>query len=454
MKNNSAMKKFLGVSMTAILAAGTIAGCGSSSKSGTSAASDTSAAVESAEGESGAASSGDTIKIGGTFTLTGDLAHSGTLAYEGAEAAVKYVNEELGGINGKNVELVYYDDEFDSGKIPSLYEKLISVDKVDLLVSPYTSALLDAAPTVDQYGKLMFSVAADSYEANNTYGQTVANIQMDDEWQGGLLWNDVAEFLCSYDDWATSDSPEKPKTVAIVNLETTYGHEVSTALNKYFSENGLDVVYEEFFDPGNADWTATISKLKQLDPDVVINTQYFDDGVKFTQQCKSMDYSADYMVIEAQGWDAMDWCNPDQGGLTPSDAKKNFLSYSVYKPTRDAESTKWLADYCKEKYNSVPGNDLICGFMAVELACKAAAKANSFEKDDLIKVLTENTFDLAGYDYKMNETGGNCADFSWGVGQYQPADLSKADTSGDDWQILWPKDLATSTPNLPFQGWD
>ena len=87
----------------------------------------------------------DKIVIGGTFTLSGASAHAGESTLEGAQLAVKYINEN-GGVNGKQVELVYYDDEFDESKIPTLYERLINEDKVDLLTSPYTSPFLAAAP--------------------------------------------------------------------------------------------------------------------------------------------------------------------------------------------------------------------------------------------------------------------------------------------------------------------
>lgn len=424
-----------------------LAGC---STEGTSSSADTSTSVSTDSSTSADTTSGtDTIKLGGTFTLTGDLAHSGTLAFEGAQAAIEYVNNELGGINGQMVEMVYYDDEFDSGKIPSLYEKLISVDEVDLLISPYTSALLDAAPTVNQYDEIMFSVGADSYSANTQYGTDIVNIQMDDVWQGGMWWKDVAEFLAT----SENEGVETPQTVAIISLETTYGYEVSDALTAYFEDAGIEIVYEEFYEAGVADWTPCITKLKAVAPDAIIVPHYFEDSVTFVQACQAMDFSCDYMVIEGMGWDSASWTNPDSGGLDPSIAKMNFLSYSVYKSTRTVESTLYAAEYCLEHYNSVPGNDFLCGFMAVELACKAAIEAGSTDKDALIEVLQSTTFELAGYDYMMNETGGNCADFSWGVGQYQPSDLSTADTSGADWQVLWPEEYKTADANLPFQGW-
>jgi ABC-type branched-subunit amino acid transport system substrate-binding protein len=263
----------------------------------------------------------------------------------------------------------------------------------------------------------------------------------------------VCEFFADFDSWNTNGS-EKPKTVAIVNLEITYGHEVSESVGQFLADNGFEVVYEEFFEPGVADWTATIPKLKSLNPDIVLAPQYFEDSVTFVQKCKELNYSAPYMIIEGMGWDPTSWTNPEAGGLDPSVAKSGFFSYSVYKSKYESDTKDYLASYVKEKYNSIPGNDILCGFMAVELACKAAIEAGSTEKADLIKVLTENTFHLAGYDYTMSESGGNAADFSWGVGQYIPDDLASADTSGDDWYVVYPEEYKDHEPVYPFPGWE
>ena len=351
---------------------------------------------------------GGKLIIGGTYTLSGTCAHAGQNTLKGAKAAVEYINKN-GGVNGKKVELKYYDDEFDESKIPTLYEKLISDDKVDLLTSPYTSPFLAAAPIAAKHNKEMFCIAADSYTANEQYGKLIANPQMDESWKGGGWWKDVFEYLKSnYSKYKTSGQ----KTVAILNLETTYGHEVSESVGKFLKENGFKVVYEEFFDPGNSDWTATVQKVKNLNPDILFAPQYFEDSVSLVQKCKEMNCYAPIMA-----------------------------------------SKDYLADYCKKEFNSIPSNDVICGFMAVELACEAAKKANSTETDALQEALSNNTFNLAGYPYKMNESGGNGADFDWGCGQFQPKDLSKADASGDDWVTLWPEKYATSSEAITFDGW-
>lgn len=394
------------------------------------------------------------VVIGSTFTLSGDVAHAGQMTFEGAQLAVKYVNEELGGINGRPVVLKYYDDEFNETKIPLLYEKLITEDKVDLLLSPYTSPFLVAAPVVAKYDQIMFTIAADSYAANDAYGQAVANIQMDDKWRGGMWWHDVAEFFVSFDKWNTNPKLEAPKTIAIINLEIAYGHELEAVLVPYWESHGLKVIYNEYFDPMETEWTPIVSKLKTLNPDIVFVPHYFEGCVNFVETAVKLDYYAPYMIIEGMSWDPQSWVNPEFGGLDPKIAKRGFFGYSVYKEKYVSDSKDYLAAYVKEKYNHIPGNDIICGFIAVELAAKAANMAGSTNKADLIKVLTTNTFHLASYDYTMNATGGNGADFNWGVGQYITPDLSKADTSGSDWYTVWPPQYINHEPFYPFRGWD
>lgn len=394
----------------------------------------------------------DTIVIGGTFTVSGPVSHAGLMALEGAEAAVKYVNEELGGINGKKVVLKYYDDEFDEGKIPMLYERLITQDKVDLLVSPYTSPFLAAAPVVAKYDKMMFCIAADSYVANDQFGQNIVNIQMDDEWRGGMWWHDIAKFFVHFDDW-NYKGLEKPKTIAVLNLNISYGQEIAEAVVPYWKDNGFDIVYNELFEPEHDDWTPVVSKLKEIKPDIVFVPHYFEDSVRFVEKCKELDYYADYMIVEGMGWDTLSWTRPELGGLSPEIAQRGFFAYSVYKNKYESATKDYLANIVKEKYDHIPGNDHIAGFMSVELAAKAANKAGSIENDALIQAMESNTFELAGYNYTMNSSGGNAADFNWGVAQYQPSDINNISPTDRDWVVVWPEKYKEKDPVYPFPGW-
>jgi len=395
---------------------------------------------------------GEPIIIGGTFSLTGPVSHAGRMTFEGAQAAVDYVNSTMGGILGHKIELKYYDDQFDEAKITMLYEKLISLDKVDLLISPYTSPFLAACPVVAKNKMLLFCNAADSYVGNDQYGQTVVNIQMDDKWRGGMWWHDVADFFVHFDEW-NYKKLEKPKTIAILNLNISYGHEIEGSVIPYLEKNGFKVVYHEYFEPGVGDWTPVVTKLRELKPDIVFQPHYFEDCVTFLEKCKEMDYSAPYMIIEGMSWDPLSWTHTDMGGLLPNVAKRGFFGYSVYKKKYQSDSKDYLNKVTMEKYGHFPGNDHICGFMAIELMAKVANKTGSLDRDAMIKTMMENTFELAGYPYKMNTTGGNAADFSWGVGQYIPVDINNATPGPEDWYCVWPLQYKDHDPAYPFPGW-
>jgi ABC-type branched-subunit amino acid transport system substrate-binding protein len=181
------------------------------------------------------------IIIGGTFTLTGPVSHAGKMTLEGAQRAIQYVNEEMGGILEHKVELKYYDDEFQEAKITMLYEKLITRDKVHLLISPYTSPFLAACPVVHKHEMLLFCNAADSYVGNEEFGQTVVNAQMDDKWRGGMWWHDVADFFANFDKW-NHKNLRKPKTIAVLNLNISYGHEVADSILPYLEKHGYEVI--------------------------------------------------------------------------------------------------------------------------------------------------------------------------------------------------------------------
>jgi ABC-type branched-subunit amino acid transport system substrate-binding protein len=141
------------------------------------------------------------------------------------------------------------------------------------------------------------------------------------------------------------------------------------------------------------------------------------------------------------------------GGLKPNISKRGFFGYSVYKRKYQSESKDYLEKYVREKYGFFPGNDHITGFMAIELMAKAANAAGSLKREDMIKAMENNTFELAGYPYRMNATGGNAAKFNWGVGQFIPKDIDNPDEGPDDWFTVWPPDYKEHDPAYPFPGW-
>src|SRR5258708_2526603 len=102
----------------------------------------------------------DPIKVGFSMALTGGVAPNGKQNLLALEIWRDDVNAK-GGIMGRPVELVYYDDQSNPNNVPGIYTKLISVDKVDLLLGPYaTNMIAPAMPVIMQAGKMTISMLA------------------------------------------------------------------------------------------------------------------------------------------------------------------------------------------------------------------------------------------------------------------------------------------------------
>ena len=107
----------------------------------------------------GAALAADPIKIGFAMQLTGPLAGNGKAALLGAQIWADEVNK-AGGLIGRPVELVVYDDQSNPGLVPGIYSKLLDVDKVDLLLSNNTNQTMPAMPTIIQRKRLIMGMFA------------------------------------------------------------------------------------------------------------------------------------------------------------------------------------------------------------------------------------------------------------------------------------------------------
>ncbi len=121
-----------------------------------------------------AAQSGDPIKIGFSLALTGPLAPNGKQALLGAKIWEEEINAK-GGLLGRKVELVNYDDQSNPANIPGIYTKLLDVDKVDLIIGPYgTNLVAPAIPVVMPEGKLLIGLFALDANSEFHYTQTIS----------------------------------------------------------------------------------------------------------------------------------------------------------------------------------------------------------------------------------------------------------------------------------------
>src|SRR5213593_2943255 len=215
------------------------------------------------------------IRIGASLSLTGSYAKLGSNQHEGYKLCERDLNAK-GGLLGRKVEFVVYDDQSAPPTAVRLYEKLITEDKVDGVMGPYSSPVTEAAANVtEKYKKVMVSPLAATtsiFRKGRKYLFMV--ISPAEGYLEGLV--DIA-------------AKRGLKTVAVVNEDTLFSKAAASGAVELAKKRGMQVVFTEAYPKGNTDFSALLTKVKALTPDVLAAATYFDDAVALTRQMRELD---------------------------------------------------------------------------------------------------------------------------------------------------------------------
>jgi branched-chain amino acid transport system substrate-binding protein len=217
-------------------------------------------------GQAGAA---EPIKIGFGMALTGALAGAGKAALIAIQIWADEVNDS-GGLLGRPVELVYYDDQTNSAKVPGIYTKLINVDRVDLIVSGYgTAVIVPAMPIAMNYDMLfltLFGLAANEDFGYKRYFQILpAGPEPRVSWSKGFFG--LAQQI-----------EPKPKTVALVGADAEFPRNALIGARVNAERAGLEIVYDRTYPPATVDFTPVIRAIQAAEPDIVYVASYPPDS--------------------------------------------------------------------------------------------------------------------------------------------------------------------------------
>jgi branched-chain amino acid transport system substrate-binding protein len=217
-----------------------------------------------------AQSSDGPIRIGYTLPLSGGLAGNGKPAFLAHRLWAEDVNAK-GGLLGRKVELVNYDDQSNAAQVPALYTKLLDVDKVDLVVSSYSTALIGPAmPVVMAHSVALVTLLGSATNDAFHYDRTV-NISP----VGGRMQEDFAK---GFFDIAMTADP-KPKTVAIAGLDSDFPRRSMQSARTQAKNAGLEIVYDKSYPPSTVDYSPIVRAIQAAKPDVVYFASYPPDSV-------------------------------------------------------------------------------------------------------------------------------------------------------------------------------
>jgi branched-chain amino acid transport system substrate-binding protein len=213
----------------------------------------------------------DPIRVGTSLALTGGVAPIGRQVLAALQIWRDDVNAK-GGLLGRPVELVFYDDQSNPANVPQLYTKLITVDKVDLLIGPYaTNMVAPAIPVLMQYKKTTIGILANSANSKFHYDQYFSMLPTGPEPQKA--------FALGFFELAAAAKP-RPKTVAIVAADAEFAQNAADGARESIKEiGGFETVLDQKYPPSTTDYTPIMRAVQALNPDIVFVAAYPPDSV-------------------------------------------------------------------------------------------------------------------------------------------------------------------------------
>ena len=212
-----------------------------------------------------ASAEGPPIKIGMSMPQTGALAGGGKPSLLGIEIWRDDVNAK-GGLLGRKVELVVYDDKSSASETPALYAKLLDVDKVDLLFAPYgTVPTAPIMPLVKQRGLLLMGNF--SFQVNSKVHH--------DMWFNNAPWGPA-------DSWATGfltlGQKAGGKTMALLSADQEFAQNLAKTAREVAQKLNIPIVYDQAYPPSTAEFSSIIRALNAAKPDIVFVASYPPDS--------------------------------------------------------------------------------------------------------------------------------------------------------------------------------
>src|SRR5664280_520298 len=223
------------------------------------------------------------IKIGFSMALSGGLAGGGKAALLTYQIWAEEMNAK-GGLLGRKIDLVYYDDQSSPATVPGIYSKLLDIDKVDLVVSGYATVMTAAAmPSIIGRRKLFLSIGAlaVNYQFNyDRYFQVFPNGP-----------NAKVEISKGFFVLAGKLNP-KPKTVALVGADAEFSILALEGARENAKTTGIKIVYDHTYPPNSVDFSSIMRAIKSTNPDLLFIASYPPDSAGVIRSIYDVGFSA------------------------------------------------------------------------------------------------------------------------------------------------------------------
>jgi branched-chain amino acid transport system substrate-binding protein len=383
-------------------------------------------------GERPSASSADSdkpLRIGISLPLTGDFSQPGTQAKRGYEVWVNMVNAK-GGLLGRQVELKITDDASNQDTVVADYTRLITQDKVDLLLGTFSSLLnYPASAVAEKNGMLYVEPAGGAprmFERGFKY----------------LIYAQPATAPKQADvmlDWVESlPADQRPKTAAYPTQDDPFTRPVIETLQAGLEALGVRTVYSTVYPPDATNFQTIASALAARKPDLVAQGAVFEDGVGLVRSLKQLGFSPKVLFQTSAPSNAGQYSD----GVGAANTEGVFYTVSWNEKAKTPLNGDFVAAYGKAYGGETPAEDAADAFAAAQVLQAAVEAVGRIDQKALADWLHANSVDTIHGKLNWDETGAPQSQFL--LAQWQ----------GGKVEIVLPADRATTATVIhPKPGW-
>ena len=335
-------------------------------------------------GDAGTGDTDDPIVIGLSVSKTGAQQKTGEEVLNGYQLWADTVNA-AGGLLGRQVELKAYDDQSDPSVGVRLYTQLVTEDKVDLVLGPFSSGVTSpVAAYLDRQGIPLLTGGASAAEIW-THGYTnVFGVYASGAAQNKALLQ-VAKDLGA-------------ETMVIVNEASPFGQDTANSAEELAAEFGIDVVSREEFPPNTTDFSGLTAKLGQSKADFLLAGTYYDQATLLAESLRSAGVRFP-VFAETIGPESQDFID------AVGDAADGIIGVAHWAPGVQIPGSPEFEKAYEEAYGKAPIYQAAMAYSAGQVLQAAVEEAGTLDHDALRETLQTFTTETISGTYEVDETG-------------------------------------------------
>ena len=371
----------------------------------------------------------DVIKVGIILPLTGSEAMFGTMeknafemAYEELKAAGKTT------INGKEIQLLFEDDQGKQDVAKSATEKLVNQDKVVMLSGGYSSACTNVIAGSAQALNTPFLVVTGSSDEITKQG-----------WQ--YVFRGTAAPASKYTGalWDMIEKVVKPKNVALIYENTDFGTSSAKGFREDCAKRGINIVFDQHYEHGAIDFKPMLANMRSTNPDMVFAVSYVMDAAMICKQMKELDFNVDLFVGGGAGYTMPEF--KDNAG----DASEYIASTTLWVPNVAWPGASEFFENYQKKYQKEPDYHGAQAYATMYVIADALSRAEDFTPAAVQKALKETDLQTIMGPIKLEDWEGytNQNKPTTYVVQWQKGKL----------EVVWPENVKSADYVYPVPKW-